>query len=135
MLCLKCNNSYNINKFYKCFNKEECNSLICINCITNNNLLCIECDNIFNWMCTSVNCNICKTTLCYICEIENNNNIKIILDVILCEICIYNINKKIKKFQNLWKKYKKNKILWQIAEYYSAKKYSPLNILKYIDLT
>lgn len=46
--------------------------------------------------------------------------------------------KKIIKFQKYWKKYGKfiNKLptLWKIAEYYTEKKYSPENILKYINL-
>lgn len=46
---------------------------------------------------------------------------------------LYKIQSQIKIF-NLYKKYKKNKILWKIAEYYTAKKYSPEKILKYIDL-
>lgn len=46
---------------------------------------------------------------------------------------LYKIQSQIKIF-NLYKTYKKNKILWKIAEYYTAKKYSPKNILKYINL-
>jgi hypothetical protein len=38
------------------------------------------------------------------------------------------------KFVNLYKKYKWLNTLWKIAEYYTAKKYSPKNIFKYIDL-
>jgi len=39
-----------------------------------------------------------------------------------------------KKFMILFKKYIFFKKLWKIAEYYTQKKYSPGNILKYIDL-
>lgn len=46
---------------------------------------------------------------------------------------LHKIQSKIKIF-NCYKKYKKNKILWKIAEYYTKKKYSPENILKYINL-
>ena len=42
--------------------------------------------------------------------------------------------KKIIKLQKYWKIYFKYPILWKIAEYYTAKKYSPKNIMKYIDL-
>lgn len=43
---------------------------------------------------------------------------------------IYYVN----KIGNWYKYNKKNKILWKIAEYYIKKKYSPNNILKYINL-
>ncbi len=36
--------------------------------------------------------------------------------------------------QRWYRKYKRIQILWKIAEYYSAKKYKPGNILKYIKL-
>ena len=39
-----------------------------------------------------------------------------------------------RKIYNWYKYNKKNKILWKIAEYYTKIKYSPENILKYIDL-
>lgn len=46
--------------------------------------------------------------------------------------------KKIAKLQKYWKLYlklySKSPILWKIAEYYTAKKYSPENIMKYIDI-
>jgi hypothetical protein len=38
-----------------------------------------------------------------------------------------------RKIWNWYKKSKKTKILWKIAEYYTQKKYSPDNIMKYID--
>lgn len=53
-------------------------------------------------------------------------------------LCIKNINKitKIQKWYKRMKYLKSNRIevLWRIAEYYSAKKYSPGNILKYVKL-
>jgi len=48
-------------------------------------------------------------------------------------IRLYKLQSQIKIF-NFYKKYKRNKILWKIAEYYMAKKYAPKNILKYINL-
>ncbi len=44
---------------------------------------------------------------------------------------------KLKKIQRLYRQYKWNKIkniLWKIADYYTARKYSPNNILNYITL-
>jgi hypothetical protein len=45
---------------------------------------------------------------------------------------------KIVKLQKYWKLYFKlyseHPVLWRIAEYYMSKKYSPGNVLKYIDL-
>ena len=38
------------------------------------------------------------------------------------------------KLLKLYKYYKKRKILWEIAEYYTRKKYHPDKILNYIDL-
>jgi hypothetical protein len=38
------------------------------------------------------------------------------------------------KYVKLWKIYKLFKTLWQIAEYYTKKKYHPNNIHKYINL-
>jgi hypothetical protein len=42
--------------------------------------------------------------------------------------------KKIISLQKYWKLYKNLPTLWEIAEYYTKKKYSPENILKYIEL-
>lgn len=46
--------------------------------------------------------------------------------------------KKIIKLQKFWKKNRKFIVnlptLWKIAEYYTKKKYSAINILKYINL-
>ena len=39
-----------------------------------------------------------------------------------------------KQFLNLYKQYKQFKILWKIAEYYSARKYAPKYILNYTEL-
>lgn len=39
-----------------------------------------------------------------------------------------------RKILNWYRKCKRNKVLWQIAEYYTSKKYSPENVLKFIDL-
>jgi hypothetical protein len=47
------------------------------------------------------------------------------------------VEDKIIKIQRLYRLYKWNKhkkSLWEIAEYYTAKKYSPSNILNYIEL-
>lgn len=41
---------------------------------------------------------------------------------------------KIIPLQRYWKLYRKLPTLWKIAEYYTKKRYSPENILKYIEL-
>lgn len=40
----------------------------------------------------------------------------------------------IRKIQRWYVTCKRNKVLWRIADYYTAKKYAPENILKYIKL-
>ena len=79
--------------------------------------------------CTNTNIYNIPHQLINLIELESN-----ILD---CESIILR-QKKIKngfiKFIKLYKYYKIEHILWNIAEYYSAKKYSPNNILNYNNL-
>lgn len=80
-------------------------------------------------------------------ELYNLQNIVFTVDEIIGNIIIpnhilirININKnnkirnKLKKIIYKFRRIKQFKILWKIAEYYTAKKYSPNNILKYIKL-
>jgi hypothetical protein len=71
------------------------------------------------------------------CELINLNDL--CYDGYKTDIKIIKRQKRIKngfiKFIKLYKKYKWLKTLWKIAEYYTAKKYSPDNIIKYIDLS
>ena len=38
------------------------------------------------------------------------------------------------KIQNWYRFWKRQRVLWRIADYYTARKYAPENILKYLDL-
>lgn len=65
----------------------------------------------------------------------NINNNKIILDELnMNNNKIIKIIKGLRKLKNIYNYNSKKIILWKIAEYYSKKKYSPDNILKYINL-
>ena len=48
-------------------------------------------------------------------------------------ICYRNINK-INRIQNWYRFWKRQPVLWRIADYYTARKYAPENILKYVSL-
>lgn len=73
-------------------------------------------------------------------ELVNLKDVKIPLDCIWDRSWIKTDNEinKINNFQIFWKKYgnyiTKLPTLWKIAEYYTARKYSPENIMKYLDL-
>lgn len=105
-LCMK----YTTHDFYHCDKCNTCHNI----CLDNYCNECNTCSEICHLTC--IKCKSC------IFDEENYNHLKICID------CI----KKIIKIQEEWKRYKRMKILWKIAEYYMSKKYSPENILKYI---
>lgn len=81
----------------------------------------VKMDDIIN---INIECELCDKFIDY--KIELNKPI----DLGHCE---YYINP-VLKIQRYWRLYKKFPTLWKISEYYTSKKYSPNNILKYIDL-
>lgn len=82
-----------------------------------------------------------KKIIKYINNKTNFNKIPLIIqnnNIIFDNMKNYKIIKIIKGFRklvNLYRFNKKKEKLWEIAEYYTIKKYSPDNILKYIELS
>lgn len=125
--CCSCKISYNSEKNHCCACKYVYYSFEEHCCI---------CSDIFTWW---------YTCSCY----DSKGNYKLLKkeNIILCRNISFwhikgesiykeqeRINNGFIKFLKLYKKYKFKLTLWKIAEYYTKKKYSPENILKYINL-